>query len=86
MILFRFISFIYEILSYECNNDITIQLCTINSNDSIKFNWFILGGLEGVEEGDETVEMEEEEVPVPKVDPDGWETVVRGTKKTGKKK
>ena len=39
-----------------------------------------------MEEGDETVEMEEEEVPVPKVDPDGWETVVRGTKKTGKKK
>lgn len=47
---------------------------------------YYLGGLEGVEEGDETVEMEEEEVPVPKVDPDGWETVVRGTKKTGKKK
>ena len=48
--------------------------------------YFSTGGLEGIEEGeDETVEMEQEEAP-PKVDADGWETVIRGTKKTGKKK
>ena len=47
-----------------------------------------IGTLEGIEEGeggDGVVEMEEE-VVVPRVDADGWETVVRGTKKVGKKK
>lgn len=29
-------------------------------------------------------EMEQEEI-VPRVDADGWETVIRGTKKSGKK-
>ena len=47
------------------------------------------GTLDGIEEGEgeggEVVEMEEE-VVVPRVDADGWETVIRGTKKTGKKK
>ena len=49
-----------------------------------------IGTLEGIEEGegeggDGAVEIEEE-VVVPRVDADGWETVVRGTKKVGKKK
>lgn len=48
-----------------------------------------IGTLEGIDEGEEggdgVVEMEEE-VVVPRVDADGWETVVRGTKKVGKKK
>jgi hypothetical protein len=33
-----------------------------------------------------TTEMEEEEPQAPLVDEDGFETVVRGSKKTGKKK
>ena len=48
-----------------------------------------IAGLDGInEEIDETEEMDEEvAVPVvPRVDADGWETVIRGTKKTGKKK
>lgn len=38
------------------------------------------------EEGEGGVVEMEEEAVVPRVDADGWETVIRGTKKVGKKK
>lgn len=45
------------------------------------------GTLEAIdEEGEGGVVEMEEEVVVPRVDADGWETVIRGTKKVGKKK
>ena len=48
-----------------------------------------IAGLDGINEDvDEGEEMDEEVAApvVPRVDADGWETVIRGTKKTGKKK
>lgn len=42
--------------------------------------------LDEIQEENEEMDQEEPEPVIPRVDADGWETVIRGTKKTGKKK
>lgn len=73
---------IYDIVWYNVANNTWIY-----SSSFLPFMSFnSAADLDEIQEENEEMDQEEPEPVIPRVDADGWETVIRGTKKTGKKK